>query len=401
MRLFILLFTLISQPGWALEPIRVGILHSLTGTMAQSETPLKNVALMTIDQINAQGGVLGRPLEGVVVDPGSDWDRYTELADELLSKEGIDVLFGCWTSVSRKATIPALERNGGLLFYPVQYEGEERHPQIFYMGAAPNQQAIPAAEYLLRPSGGSFTQFALLGTDYIYPRTSNTILRNFLLSRGIHPDDIIEIYTPFGHADFSAELSQIRDFAGQNPHVAIISTVNGDANNALYSSFQNAVMSAENFPIIAFSVGETELQSVEPQAAAGHLASWNYFMSLKSKSNIAFIDQYRSWLSSNMPHIDAKTAVVNDPMEATYIGIHLWRQAVELAGTTDPLSVEEQMGNLRFQAPSGYEIRVDPKNHHLYKPVFLGRANTSGQFDIIWRSPSPLKASAFSSYMRP
>ena len=394
----VLLLLVMMLPARAEDPIRIAVLHSLSGTMGQSETPLKNVVLMGVEEINASGGVLGRQVAVEVLDPASDWDRYAELADSALASGEIRYIFGCWTSVSRKAVLPALERHGGLLFYPVQYEGEEQHPQVFYTGAAPNQQAIPAVEFLLRPTGGGYTRFVLIGTDYVYPRTTNAILRNFLLSRGILERDILELYTPFGHEDFSDELARVREFAAQGGPVALVSTINGDANTAFYGGLRDAGMDSARFPVMAFSVGENELQALEPAAVAGQLASWNYFMSLEGEGNRSFVQNYRRWVASNAAEADPSTVMVNDPMEATYIALQMWRQAVEASGSLDVEAVKASLPGQRFMAPSGYEVRVDDRNQHLYKPVFIGRANAEGQFDILWRSTSPLKAAAFSRY---
>ena len=317
----------------AKTPIKVGILHSLSGTMAISETALKETALMTIAQINAAGGVMGRPLEPVVVDPASNWPLFAEKARQLVTQDKVAVVFGCWTSVSRKSVLPVFKELNSLLFYPVQYEGEELEKNVFYTGAAPNQQAIPATEYLMSKEGGGAKRFFLLGTDYVYPRTTNKILRAFLKSKGVAEKDIEEVYTPFGHSDYQTIVSNIKKFASGGK-TCVISTINGDSNVPFYKELGNAGLKAKDVPVVAFSVGEEELRGVDTKPLVGHLAAWNYFMSLKNPANEAFIKMYKEWAAKQkLPNADK--VVTNDPMEATYIGIHMWKQAVEQAKTTD------------------------------------------------------------------
>jgi urea transport system substrate-binding protein len=316
------------------EPIKVGILHSLSGTMAISETSLKDVALMTIDEINKSGGVLGRKLEPVVVDPASNWPLFAEKARQLITKDKVAVTFGCWTSVSRKSVLPVYEETNALLFYPVQYEGEEMSKNVFYTGAAPNQQAIPAVEYLMSKEGGGAKRFFLLGTDYVYPRTTNKILRAFLKSKGVEDKDIEEVYTPFGHSDYQTIVANIKKFS-QGGKTAVISTINGDSNVPFYKELGNAGLKAKDVPVVAFSVGEEELRGIDTKPLVGHLAAWNYFMSVKNPENEAFKKQWAAWVkANNLPGGDKR--VTNDPMEATYVGIHMWAQAVKKAGSTDP-----------------------------------------------------------------
>ncbi len=304
------------------SPIKIGILHSLSGTMAISETSLKDVALMTIDAINKKGGVLGRKLEPVVVDPASNWPLFAEKARELLQKDKVAVTFGCWTSVSRKSVLPVFEELNGLLFYPVQYEGEESSYNVFYTGAAPNQQAIPAVEYLMSPKGGGAKRWVLLGTDYVYPRTTNKILRYFLKSKGVDEKDIMEKYTPFGHSDYQTIVSDIKKFAA-GAHTAVVSTINGDSNVPFYKELANQGLKASDIPVVAFSVGEEELRGIDTKPLVGHLAAWNYFMSIDNPENKGFIDQWKAYVKEkNLT--DGDKRVTNDPMEATYIGITMW-----------------------------------------------------------------------------
>jgi len=389
---------LASMSALAADTIKVGILHSLSGTMAISETALKETALMTIAEINKAGGVMGKKLVPVVVDPASNWPLFAEKSRQLLSKDKVDVVFGCWTSVSRKSVLPVFKELNGLLFYPVQYEGEELEKNVFYTGAAPNQQAIPAVEYLMSKDGGSAKRFVLLGTDYVYPRTTNKILRAFLKSKGVKDADIMEEYTPFGHSDYQTIIAKIKKFAGEGKKTAVVSTINGDSNVPFYKELGNAGLKASDVPVVAFSVGEEELRGVDTKPLVGHLAAWNYFMSLKNPVNTKFIKQYRDWAKQNkLPNAD--TVVTNDPMEATYIGIHMWKQAVEKAKSTDVDKVIAAMSGQTFNAPSGFVIKMDEKNHHLHKPVFIGEIKSDGQFNVVWKTKGPIRAEPWSPFI--
>src|SRR5215831_13383495 len=344
----------IGQHALAADTIKVGVLHSLSGTMAISETALKEVALMTIDEINAKGGVLGKKLEPVVVDPASNWPLFAEKARQLLTQDKCAVVFGCWTSVSRKSVLPVFEELNGLLFYPVQYEGEESSYNVFYTGAAPNQQAIPAVEYLMSKEGGGAKRWVLLGTDYVYPRTTNKILRYFLTSKGVGEADILEKYTPFGHSDYQTIVAEIKKFA-QGKRTAVVSTINGDSNVPFYKELGNQGLKASDIPVVAFSVGEEELRGIDTKPLVGHLAAWNYFMSIDNPVNKQFIADWKAYVKEkNLP--DGDKRVTNDPMEATYIGIHMWAQAVEQAGTTDVNAVRQAVANQTVSAPSGFSI---------------------------------------------
>jgi urea transport system substrate-binding protein len=378
-------------------PIKVGILHSLSGTMAISETSLKDVALMTIDEINQAGGVLGQKLEPVVVDPASNWPLFAEKAKELIQGQGVAVTFGCWTSVSRKSVLPVFEELNGLLFYPVQYEGEESSFNVFYTGAAPNQQAIPAVEYLMGKEGGGAKRWVLLGTDYVYPRTTNKILRYFLTSKGVAEADILEKYTPFGHSDYQTIVAEIKSFAQGKP-TAVVSTINGDSNVPFYKELGNQGLKAEDIPVVAFSVGEEELRGIDAKPLVGHLAAWNYFMSMETPANTAFIKKWKDYVAANkLP--DGDKRVTNDPMEATYVGIHMWAQAVEQAGTTNVDAVRQAVAGQTFKAPTGFEIKMDEKNHHLHKPVVIGEIKEDGQFNIVWKTDGPVRAAPWSPFV--
>lgn len=381
----------------AADTIKVGILHSLSGTMAISESALKETALMTIAEINASGGVLGKQLEPVVVDPASNWPLFAEKARQLLTQDKVAVVFGCWTSVSRKSVLPVFKELNGLIFYPVQYEGEELEKNVFYTGAAPNQQAIPAVEYLMSKDGGGAKRFFLLGTDYVYPRTTNKILRAFLKSKGVADKDIEEVYTPFGHSDYQTIVANIKKFSAGGK-TAVISTINGDSNVPFYKELGNAGLKATDVPVVAFSVGEEELRGVDTKPLVGHLAAWNYFMSLKNPANDKFIKMYKDWaVKQKLPNSDK--VVTNDPMEATYIGIHMWKQAVEKAKSTDVDKVIAATAGQKFDAPSGFEIRMDEKNHHLWKPVFIGEVRADGQFNVVWKTKGPVRAQPWSPFI--
>ncbi len=378
------------------EPIKVGILHSLSGTMAISETSLKDVALMTIEEINKSGGVMGHQLEPVVVDPASNWPLFAEKARQLLTQDKVAVVFGCWTSVSRKSVLPVFEELNGLLFYPVQYEGEEMQKNVFYTGAAPNQQAIPAVEYLMSAEGGGAKRFFLLGTDYVYPRTTNKILRAFLHSKGVQDSDINEVYTPFGHSDYQTIVADIKKFA-ESGKTAVISTINGDSNVPFYKELGNQGLKATDVPVVAFSVGEEELRGIDTKPLVGNLAAWNYFMSLKNPTNDAFKKEWFAYVQEhNLPGGDKR--VTNDPMEATYVGIHIWKQAVEKAGSTDVDKVIEAAYGQKFMAPSGFELEMDP-NHHLHKPVMIGEIRPDGQFSVVWKTKGTIRAQPWSPFI--
>ncbi len=382
----------------AADTIKVGVLHSLSGTMAISETALKETVLMTIEEINKAGGVMGKKLEPVVVDPASNWPLFAEKARQLLTKDKVAVTFGCWTSVSRKSVLPVYKELNGLLFYPVQYEGEELEKNVFYTGAAPNQQAIPAVEYLMSKDGGEAKRFVLLGTDYVYPRTTNKILRAFLKSKGVAETDIMEEYTPFGHSDYQTIIAKIKKFASEGKKTAVVSTINGDSNVPFYKELGNAGLKATDVPVVAFSVGEEELRGVDTKPLVGHLASWNYFMSLKNPENDKFVKMYRDWAKkAKLPNADK--VVTNDPMEATYIGIHMWKQAVEKAKSTDTDKVIAAMAGQTFKAPSGITSKMDEKNHHLHKSVFIGEVKADGQFNVVWKTPGPVRAQPWSPFI--
>jgi len=382
----------------AADTIKVGILHSLSGTMAISETSLKDVALMAIDEINAKGGVLGKKIEPVIVDPASNWPLFAEKARQLIAKDKAVAIFGCWTSVSRKSVLPVVKELNGLLYYPVQYEGEELEKNVFYTGAAPNQQAIPALEYVMSKDGGGAKRFVLLGTDYVYPRTTNKILRAYLHSKGVKDSDIQELYTPFGHADYQTIVANIKKFSSGGK-TAVISTINGDSNVPFYKELGNAGLKATDVPVVAFSVGEEELRGVDTKPLVGHLAAWNYFESVKNPTNADFVKKWKAYAAAKkLPN--AASAVTNDPMEATYVGIHMWAQAVEKAKSTDTDKVIAAMAGQSFKAPSGYTLVMDKTNHHLHKPVMIGEIKGDGQFTVVWKSKEPIRAQPWSPYIK-
>jgi len=373
----------------AQETIKVGVLHSLSGTMAISETTLKDTVLMMIEEQNAKGGVLGKMLEPVVVDPASDWPIFAEKTRELLSQEQVDVIFGCWTSVSRKAVLPVVEELNGLLFYPVQYEGEESSKNIFYTGAAPNQQAIPAVDYLMDELG--IERWVLVGTDYVYPRTTNLILEAYLKDQGVAEGDLMINYTPFGHSDWQSIVSEIRRFGSQGRATAVISTVNGDANVPFYRELANQGVGSEDIPVVAFSVGEEELSGIDTEPLVGHMAAWNYFQSVETDENEAFIEQWHEFIGDT-------SRVTNDPMEATYIGFSMWVQAVEAAGTTDVDAVSSALIGTQVPNLTGGMATMG-KNHHLSKPVLIGEIQDDGQFEVVWETEGLVEGDAWSDYL--
>ena len=382
---------LMSTAMAAEDTIKVGVLHSLSGTMAISETTLKDTILMMIDDQNKKGGLLGKKLEAVVVDPASNWPLFAEKARELIQVKKVDVVFGCWTSVSRKSVLPVFEELNGLLFYPVQYEGEESSRNVFYTGAAPNQQAIPAVEYLMSKDGGNAKRWVLLGTDYVYPRTTNKILRAFLHAKGVADADIMEEYTPFGHSDWQTIVTNVKKFASEGKKTAVVSTINGDANVPFYKELGNQGIKAEDIPVVAFSVGEEELAGLDTAPLVGHLAAWNYFMSVDTPKNAEFIKQWQAFIKN-------PKRVTNDPMEAHYIGFKMWVQAVEQAGTTNVDAVRQAMYGQKVKAPSGFDSVMNV-NHHLSKPVFIGEIQANGQFDIVWRTDGPIAGDAWSDFI--
>jgi urea transport system substrate-binding protein len=381
------------------DTIKVGVLHSLSGTMAISETVLKDTVLMAIDEINAKGGLLGKKLEAVVVDPASNWPLFAEKAKQLITQDKVAVVFGCWTSVSRKSVLPVFEETNALLFYPVQYEGEELSKNVFYTGAAPNQQAIPAVEYLMSKDGGAAKRWVLLGTDYVYPRTTNKILRAFLKAKGVADADILEEYTPFGHADYQSIIAKIKKFASEGKKTAVVSTINGDSNVPFYKELGNQGLKATDVPVVAFSVGEEELRGVDTKPLVGHLAAWNYFQSIKNSTNDEFIKKWSAYAKAKNIAGHKDKALTNDPMEATYIGFNMWAQAVAKAKSTDVDKVRTAMYGQTFKAPSGITSKMDEKNHHLHKSVFIGEVKADGQFNVVWKTPGPVQADPWSDYI--
>ncbi len=378
-----------AQQVMAQDTIKVGVLHSLSGTMAISETTLKDTMLMLVEQQNAKGGLLGKQLEAVVVDPASDWPLFAEKARELIENEGVAATFGCWTSVSRKSVLPVFEELNGLLFYPVQYEGEESSKNVFYTGAAPNQQAIPAVDYLMNDL--EVERWVLAGTDYVYPRTTNKILEAYLLAKGVAAEDIMINYTPFGHSDWQSIVSDIKTFGSAGKKTAVVSTINGDANVPFYKELGNQGISAEDIPVVAFSVGEEELSGIDTGPLVGHLAAWNYFMSVESEENDAFIADWKAFIGD-----DAR--VTNDPMEAHVIGFNMWVKAVEAAGTTDVDPVIDAMIGIEVPNMTGGTAKMLP-NHHLTKPVLIGEIQDDGQFEVVWSTDAEVPGDAWSDFL--
>jgi len=378
-----------TQDAAAQDTIKVGVLHSLSGTMAISETTLKDTVLMMIDAQNKKGGVLGKKLEAVVVDPASNWPLFAEKASQLLEKDKVAVVFGCWTSVSRKSVLPVFKKDNGLLFYPVQYEGEESSKNVIYTGAAPNQQAIPAVDYLMKEVG--VKRWVLEGTDYVYPRTTNKILEAYLLAKGVAPADISINYTPFGNSDWQTRVAAIKKFGSTGKKTAVVSTINGDANVPFYKELGNQKISAEQIPVVAFSVGEEELSGLDAKPLVGQLAAWNYFESINTPANKAFIDQWHAFIKN-------PKRTTNDPMEATYIGFNLWVKAVTAAKTTDTTKVIAALPGIETPNLTGGTAKVLP-NHHITKPVYIGEVKADGQFNVVWKSAGEVPGDAWSDFL--
>ena len=373
----------------ASDTIKVGVLHSLSGTMAISETTLKDTVLMMVEEQNKKGGLLGKQLEAVVVDPASNWPLFAEKARELLTEAEVDVIFGGWTSVSRKSVLPVIEELNGLMFYPVQYEGEESSKNVFYTGASPNQQAIPAVNYL--KDDLEVERWVLAGTDYVYPRTTNKILEAYLTSLGVAKEDIMINYTPFGHSDWQSIVSDIKKFGSQGKKTAVVSTINGDANLPFYKELGNQGLNSEDIPVVAFSVGEEELSGLDTSPLVGHLAAWNYFQSVETDSNDEFIELWRAFTKN-------PERVTNDPMEATYIGFNMWANAVTEAGTTEVNAVEQAMIGQEASNLTGGTALMN-KNHHLSKPVLIGEIQDDGQFEVVWETESTVAGDAWSDFL--
>ena len=380
------------------ETVKIGILHSLSGTMAMSEVSLKDVILMAVEEINSAGGVNGKMVEPVVVDPASDWDLFAEKAKELLLEEKVSTVFGCWTSVSRKSVLPVFEEHNGLLFYPVQYEGEECSANVIYTGATPNQQLIPAAEYLMSEEGGGYEKFYLLGTDYVFPRTANKILKAFLLAKGVPEENIIEEYTPFHHQDYQTIVSKVKKFAAGGK-ACVLSTINGDSNVPFYKEFANQGLSAATCPIMAFSVAEDELRAMDTEFLVGHLCAWNYFQSVDTPENAEFVEDFKAFCEKNgLP--GGSDRVTDDPITWAYTGVYLWKKACEKAGSFDVDTMRPALYGLEFDSPGGV-VKMDPVNHHLAKPVMIGEIKADGQFDIIWQTDGLVNPDPWSKYTSP
>lgn len=377
-----------SVSSYAEDTIKIGVLHSLSGTMAISETTLKDTVQMLVDEQNKKGGVLGKKIEAVVVDPASNWPLFAEKARELISKDKVSAIFGCWTSVSRKSVLPVVEELNGILFYPVQYEGEESSKNVFYTGAAPNQQAIPAVDYLLKQG---VKRWALVGTDYVYPRTANKILEAYLKSKGFKDEDIMISYTPFGHSDWQSIVSDIKKFGTAGKKTAVVSTINGDANVPFYKELSNQGISAKDIPVVAFSVGEEELSGIDTKPLVGHLAAWNYFESVDSDANDDFIEEWHKYTGD-------EKRVTNDPMEATYIGFNMWVKAVEKAGTTESNAVQDALIGVTVPNLSGSYATMMP-NHHITKPVLIGEIQEDGLFQVVDETPTTVVADEWSDYL--
>jgi urea transport system substrate-binding protein len=386
----------VTQVNAGHHEVKIGVLHSLSGTMAISETSLKDVVQMAVEEINADGGVMGKQIKPVVVDPASDWDLFAEKAKDLIVKEKVAVVFGCWTSVSRKSVLPVFEENNSLLFYPVQYEGEEQSLNVFYTAASPNQQLVPAAEYMMEEIGSK--KFYLLGTDYVFPRTANKVLKAFLKTKGVPDENIVEEYTPFHHQDYQTIVGKIKTFAAGGD-ACVLSTINGDSNVPFYKEFANQGLTSDDCPIMAFSVAEDELRAMDVPPLVGHLASWNYFQSIKTRENKKFVKNFKAFCErNNLP--GGSDRVTDDPIEAAYFGVYVWKAAVEKAKSFDVDKVREAVYGLEFDAPGGKKM-MHANNQHTLKPVYVGEIKKNGQFKIVYKSDGLVSPDSYSKYLHP
>jgi urea transport system substrate-binding protein len=395
---FVAAFVFLMGSARAEDTVKIGILHSLSGTMAISETSLKDVVLMAVEEINAAGGVLGKKIEPVVVDPASNWDLFAEKAKQLVTQDKVAVTFGCWTSVSRKSVLPVYEGNNALLFYPVQYEGEEQSLNVFYTAASPNEQLVPAAEYMMSEDGGGYKKFYLLGTDYVFPRTANKVLKAFLLSKGVPEANIAEEYTPFHHQDYQTIVGKIKTFAAGGK-ACVLSTINGDSNVPFYKEFANQGLTSADCPIMAFSVAEDELRAMDVPPLVGHLACWNYFQCIDTPENKKFVADFKEYCAkNNLP--GGKDRVTDDPIEAAYYGVYVWKMACEKAKSFDVDAVRKAVYGMEFDAPGGKK-KMHESNQHTYKPVYVGEILKDGQFKIVWKSAGLVKPDSYSAYLWP
>ncbi|WP_095532128.1 urea ABC transporter substrate-binding protein [Desulfotomaculum nigrificans] len=365
--------TVSNQKAGEGETIKVGILHSLSGTMAISEVSVKDAELMAIEEINASGGLLGKKIEPVIEDGASDWPTFAEKAKKLLQQDKVAVIFGGWTSASRKAMLPVVEENNGLLFYPVQYEGLESSPNIFYTGAEPSQQIVPAVSWLLENRG---KKFYLLGSDYVFPRTANKIIKAQLKAKG--GEVVGEEYTPLGHTDYSTIINKIK---AAKPEI-IFNTLNGDSNVAFFKQLKDAGITSKDITVMSVSIAEEEIRGIGPQNIAGHLAVWNYFQTTDTPENKEFVKKFKTKYGQDR--------VTDDPIEAGYFGVYLWAEAVKKANSTDVGKVKEAIKTVEFQAPEGL-VKINGENQHTWKTVRIGEVQPDGQFKELWNSGGPVK----------
>jgi len=368
--------------------VKVGILHSLSGTLTASERPLQQILVMMIEKLNREGGLLGRPVEVAILDPRSDLDAYPAQMEALLRDHKVAAVFGCWTSASRKRVLPVLARYNGLLFYPSQYEGEEQSPHVVYTGATPAQQALPAVDHLLRLGR---RRFFLLGTDYVYPRTTNAIIRNYLAAKGIGDDAVDELYLPFGEKVFGDTVRRIRKFAGRDG--AIVATLSGDSNVHFFRERARQGLDADILPVMSLSLGEAELPALAERKLVGHRVAWNYLHTLDTPENSRFIAEWREFIGD-------PSAMTNDPMEASWIGFKLWAQAVAAAGTTDVQAVRRALGGRSIRAPSGFDVVFDAETQHLHKPVVIGRFDERNMIQPEWISDGLVAPEPWSPWIK-
>ena len=381
------------------DPINLGLLFSQSGTMANNESLLKDISLMTIDQINARGGVLGRKVEGVVVDPGSDWPMYAQLSKRLILSDKVAAIFGCWTSVSRKSVLPVVEAQDSLLFYPLHFEGEEDSKNVVYLNSPPSSSVLPAVEYLMSPSGGGAKRFYMIGSDYVWPRTINKILKGYWKTKGIPESAWREHYVPFGQSNFQTIVREIKEFAAQPGGQAIVvMTVVGDSIPALFKEAVNQGIRATDIPILGLDVVDSDLQGLDTKPLVGHLSCWDYFQNVNTPLNTKLKNDWRNYVETNK--LKHRPDMVIDPMVSTYLGLNLWAKAVEKAKSTKTAAVRKALAGLTIDDPAGYVDKMDMSNQYLWRGDMIGSINANQGFDILWKSKDIVKPIPFSPFVK-
>lgn len=393
--------SMIAPPAFAAakDPIKVGLLFSQSGTMANNESLLKDISLMTIEQINARGGVMGRSVEGVVVDPGSDWPMYAQLAKRLIQKDKVAAIFGCWTSVSRKSVLPVVEAQDGLLFYPLHFEGEEASKNVVYLNSPPSSSVLPAVEYLMSPDGGGAKRFYMIGSDYVWPRTINKILKGYWKTKGIQESAWRERYVPFGQSNFQSIVREIKEFAAQPGGQAIVvMTVVGDSIPAMFKEAINQGIRATDIPILGLDVVDSDLQGLDTKPLVGHLSCWDYFQNIDTPLNTKLRSDWKAYVEAHK--LKHRPDMVIDPMVSTYLGLNLWAKAVEKAASTKTAAVRKALAGMTIDDPAGYVDKMDMTNQYLWRGDMIGSINANQGFDILWKSKDIVKPIPFSPFVK-